>query len=89
MFYIETFLQGAVAFKNIYNLGGEIYPAGVNRMYSNFRALRSEGHSLAADLARWDARRLPLREASVDAVVSDMVSLTISCLLHYRTNAKG
>ena len=66
-------IEGAMSFPGTFQVGGDIHVKAVSRFYSNVRVLKEEiGKDLALDALRWDSRRLPLREASVDVVVTDL-----------------
>lgn len=63
-----------MSFSGTFHLGGDIHPKAVSRFYSNVRCLKEDvGKGLPLDAVRWDSRRLPLHEASVDVIVTDMV----------------
>ena len=63
-----------MSFPGTFHLGGDIHPKAVSRFYSNVRCLKEDvGKGLPLEAVRWDSRRLPLHEASVDVIVTDMV----------------
>lgn len=67
-----------MSFAGTFHIGGDIHPNAVSRFYSNVRCLQEDiGKDLPLGALRWDSRRLPLNEASVDVIVSDLVRFMI------------
>lgn len=65
-----------MSFPGTFHLGGDNHHKAVSRFYSNVRCLKEDvGKGLSLDAVRWDSRRLPLHEASVDVIVTDLVSV--------------
>ncbi|XP_026280407.1 tRNA (guanine(6)-N2)-methyltransferase THUMP3 [Frankliniella occidentalis] len=66
-------IEGAMSFPGTFHIGGDNHSKAMSRLYSNLRVLHEEiGKELPLGAVRWDARRLPLNEASVDVIVSDL-----------------
>lgn len=66
-----------MGFPGTFHIGGDNHIKAVSRFYSNKRALQEEiDKGIPIEAVRWDARRLPLNEACVDVIVSDMVCYT-------------
>ncbi|KAK3912613.1 THUMP domain-containing protein 3 [Frankliniella fusca] len=66
-------IEGAMSFPGTFHIGGDNHYKAMSRLYSNVRVLHEEiGKDLPIGAVRWDARRLPLNEASVDVIVSDL-----------------
>lgn len=63
-----------MSFPGTFHIGGDIHPKACSRFYSNVRCLQEEiGKELHIGAIRWDSRRLPLNEGSVDVIVTDLV----------------
>ncbi|XP_034239320.1 uncharacterized protein LOC117644159 [Thrips palmi] len=66
-------IEGAMSFPGTFHIGGDIHPKACSRFYSNVRCLQEEeGRELPIGTVRWDSRRLPLNEGSVDVIVTDL-----------------
>lgn len=66
-------IEGAMGFPGTFQIGGDNHPKAVSRFYSNVRALQEQvGKGLPIGGLKWDSRRLPLNEGSVDVIVTDM-----------------
>ena len=60
---------------NTYSLNGDIHDLASPRAKANQAALeQSTGKGLKMDVLRWDVCSLPLRTATVDVIVTDLVS---------------
>lgn len=66
--------QGSLAWCSSYHLLGDVYEQAPPRAKANCADLRANGSGLKMDILQWDVRSLPLRAASVDVVVTDLVS---------------
>ena len=57
-------------------MSGDVHELATPRAMANVRDLRAGGaeRGLKVDVLQWDVRALPLRTASVDVVVTDLVS---------------
>ena len=60
-------IEGAINFRHAVHIGGDITAEDVAKA-----RLSAKLQSVAVDFAPWDSCRLPLRAASVDAVVTDL-----------------
>lgn len=76
-----------MSFPGTFHMGGDNHIKAVSRFYSNKRALQEEiNKGISIDAVRWDARRLPLNEACVDVIVSDLVRYISFYFLNYHHN---
>ena len=60
---------------NTYSLNGDIHKLASPRTRANQTDLeKSTGQGLKMDILRWDVCCLPIRTATVDVIVTDLVS---------------
>ena len=63
-----------MAYKGGFYLGGDIHEKAFARAGDNARSIVEEGkQGLQMDVLQWDVMRVPLRTASVDVFVTDLV----------------
>ena len=63
-----------MAYKGGFYLGGDIHEKAFARAGDNARSIVEEGkRGLRMDVLQWDVMRVPLRTASVDVFVTDLV----------------
>lgn len=62
-------IEGAVGFKNGYFIGGDFHDLAAERTGNNLKAF---DRKIPADSLQWDATRIPLRDNSIDVLVSDL-----------------
>ena len=67
-------LQGACGFPGTFHLAGDMDSRACGRCRGNMDVM--EDPAAMTDLVKWSVSGLPLRTASVDAVVTDMVRCT-------------
>ncbi|XP_068220241.1 tRNA (guanine(6)-N2)-methyltransferase THUMP3-like [Palaemon carinicauda] len=65
-------MEGSLTYCKAFHLGGDNFEQAAKRSRENINNLLKKGKSMPIDVARWDATRLPLRNNSVDVVVSDL-----------------
>ena len=74
-------IEGAIAFKKGFHVGGDNHEKAVLRANDNFKSLSetlSKASScnyskhLSGDILRWDVTKLPLRDNSIDVFVTDL-----------------
>lgn len=68
--------QGSLAWRSSYHLLGDVYDQAPPRAMANCSDLRASGagSGLKTDILQWDIQSVPLRAASVDVIVTDLVS---------------
>ena len=66
--------SGAMAYKSGFYLAGDIHDKAYTRARQNATALEEETlKSRQLDVVQWDVMKIPLRTASVDVFVTDLV----------------
>ena len=72
--YSGFFLVGALGYSQGYHLGGDVHDKAIKRARDNVTSLEEKnGISYQTDIARWDATNIPLRQGSVDVLITDLV----------------
>lgn len=66
--------QGSLAIEGSYHLAGDMHDLACGRTLANLTALRDKEVCPLVDVLKWDAGQLPLRDKSLDVVVTDLVS---------------
>lgn len=64
-------IEGALAFPGTYNICGDVNDKCVERIADNV-AYNSQEKPLVVDGFQWSVRRLPLRDESIDVIVTDL-----------------
>jgi len=70
-----------LGYSKAFHLGGDQHEKAYARAGDNLSALVGEergGRGVPSDVVRWDATKIPLRDNSVDVVVSDFVRNSFS-----------
>ena len=74
-------IEGAVAFSRGFHIGGDNHEKAVFRSSGNFQSLSKSltkatgsknGKCLPGDILQWDVTRIPLKDNSVDAFITDL-----------------
>ncbi|XP_076047658.1 tRNA (guanine(6)-N(2))-methyltransferase THUMP3-like isoform X2 [Oratosquilla oratoria] len=65
-------IEGSLSFPQAIHIGGDNYPKAIMRSHGNIENLCRRGAKMPIDVAQWDVTRLPIRDQSVDVIVSDM-----------------
>ena len=63
-------IEGALAFSQGFFLGGDNHDLATKRTGNN---LKEFDRKIQADSIQWDATNIPLRDNSVDVLISDLV----------------
>lgn len=64
-------IEGAVYWKNSYFLGGDNHEMAIERCKQNW-SINSSSTQSNCDFFHWDATKLPFRDNSIDAIVTDL-----------------
>jgi len=66
-------IETALNWKHAFHIGGEIHAQGIDRCIKNMEHVNKiNGKHLPLSVMRWDATNLPLRNGSVDVIVTDL-----------------
>ena len=63
-------IEGSLAFSQGFFLGGDNHKLAAERTGNN---LKSFERKIQADSVQWDATRIPLKDNSIDVLISDLV----------------
>ena len=66
-----------------YHLNGDIHELASPRAKTNQTALEeATRQGLKMDVLQWDVCNLPIRTASIDVIVTDLVSVSHTCIMY-------
>ena len=69
-------IEGGLAFRQGFHVGADLHETAVEHCAGNYKAIahNGTGSGLVSDFLRWDVTQIPLRDHSVDVLISDLVN---------------